>query len=121
MATCDARLRGRRAGIDEHGPGTLSLREVARRAGVSGVLSPREVARRAGVSRAAPTHHFGDQAGLLTRAAVQGYELLDAALTAAAYTGDFAELAITPPPHTDVSELARAVAHRLHADDRPRQ
>ena len=37
--------------LDESGPTQLSLRDLARRAGVS---------------HAAPAHHFGDKAGLLT-------------------------------------------------------
>lgn len=36
-------------------------------------LSLREVARRAGVSHAAPAHHFGDKAGLLTALATEGF------------------------------------------------
>ncbi len=47
--------------IDEVGPTAFSLREVARRAGVS---------------HAAPAHHFGDKAGLLTSIATEGFELL---------------------------------------------
>ncbi|HEY1324406.1 MAG TPA: TetR/AcrR family transcriptional regulator [Streptosporangiaceae bacterium] len=43
--------------------------------GVSGV-SLRDVARRAGVSHSAPAHHFGNKAGLLTAFATRGYELL---------------------------------------------
>ncbi len=43
--------------------------------GVSGV-SLRDVARRAGVSHGAPAHHFGSKAGLLTAFATAGYELL---------------------------------------------
>lgn len=43
-------------------------------------LSLREVARAAGVSHGAPAHHFGDKAGLLTAVAVQGYQLLAAHL-----------------------------------------
>ncbi|GLY26833.1 TetR/AcrR family transcriptional regulator [Kineosporia sp. NBRC 101731] len=39
-------------------------------------LSLRELARRAGVSHAAPGHHFGDRTGLLTAVAAQGFELL---------------------------------------------
>ena len=35
-------------------------------------LTLREVARRAGVSHAAPAHHFGDKAGLLTAYATEG-------------------------------------------------
>ena len=41
-------------------------------------LSLRAVARRAGVSHAAPKHHFGDRAGLLTALAVEGYQDLQA-------------------------------------------
>jgi AcrR family transcriptional regulator len=37
-------------------------------------LSLRDVARRAGVSHAAPAHHFGDKAGLLTAIATDGFE-----------------------------------------------
>lgn len=40
-------------------------------------FSLREVARRAGVSPAAPSHHFGHARGLLTAVAVQGFEVLD--------------------------------------------
>ena len=43
-------------------------------------LSLREVARAAGVSHGAPAHHFGDKAGLLTAVAIQGYRLLAAQL-----------------------------------------
>ena len=43
--------------------------------GVSGV-SLRGVARRAGVSHSAPAHHFGSKAGLLTAFATAGYQLL---------------------------------------------
>jgi AcrR family transcriptional regulator len=44
--------------IAERGPAALSLREIARRAGVS---------------HAAPAHHFGDKAGLLTAIATEGF------------------------------------------------
>ena len=39
-------------------------------------FSLRQVARRAGVSHAAPTHHFGDGQGLLTALAAEGYRRL---------------------------------------------
>ena len=45
-------------------------------------ISLRDLARRAGVSHAAPAHHFKDKAGLLTAIAIEGYDLLAAALTA---------------------------------------
>ena len=38
-------------------------------------LSLRELARRVGVSHAAPAHHFGDKAGLLTALATEGYRV----------------------------------------------
>lgn len=42
-------------------------------------LSLRDIARRAGVSHAAPIHHFGTKAGLLTELACEGFErLIDA-------------------------------------------
>lgn len=46
-------------------------------------LSLRDLARRAGVSHAAPAHHFGDRSGLLTALATDGYTMLGDALTAA--------------------------------------
>lgn len=61
-------LDGALAAIAEHGPAALSLRDVARRAGVS---------------HAAPAHHFGDKAGVLTAIATEGFELLAAATRAA--------------------------------------
>jgi AcrR family transcriptional regulator len=47
-----------------------------------GAMSLRGVARRAGVSHAAATYHFGDKAGLLTAVAVEGYQRLAEALRA---------------------------------------
>ncbi|MFE7509057.1 TetR/AcrR family transcriptional regulator [Promicromonospora sp. NPDC057488] len=43
-------------------------------------LSLRELARLAGVSHAAPAHHFGDKAGVLTAVATEGFALLAEAL-----------------------------------------
>lgn len=43
-------------------------------------LSLRDLARRAGVSHAAPAHHFKDRAGLLTAVAAEGFGLLSVAL-----------------------------------------
>ena len=45
-------------------------------------FSLREVARRSGVSPAAPAHHFGDAAGLLTAVATAAFDGLTAALEA---------------------------------------
>jgi AcrR family transcriptional regulator len=54
--------------IGERGPAGFSLREVARRAGVS---------------HAAPAHHFGDSRGLLTALAIDAFRALDVAMTRA--------------------------------------
>ena len=48
-----------------------------------GAFSLREVARRAGVSHTAPAHHFGDMRGLLTSVAEEGFLALHAALVEA--------------------------------------
>src|SRR3954465_15112768 len=59
-------------------------------------LSMRDVARRAGVSHAAPTHHFGDKAGLLTAFATEGFDLLAKALaTSRLASNSFLELGVT--------------------------
>jgi len=80
------------ASIEEAGPAALSLRDLARRAGVS---------------HAAPAHHFGDKAGLLTALAAEGYELLAADLVASRATnGSFLELGVT--------YVRFAVSHRAH-------
>lgn len=49
--------------------------EVIADKGLNG-FSLREVARRAGVSHAAPGYHFGDVRGLLTAVAIEGFETL---------------------------------------------
>ncbi len=54
--------------IGESGPHAVSLRDLARRTGVS---------------HAAPQHHFGDKAGLLTAIAAEGFELLARSLESA--------------------------------------
>ncbi|MFD3654173.1 TetR/AcrR family transcriptional regulator [Streptomyces sp. NPDC058620] len=48
-----------------------------------GALSLRDLARRAGVSHAAPAHHFKDRTGLLTAIAAEGYTLFADALSEA--------------------------------------
>ena len=80
------------AAIAEDGPAALSLRDLARRAGVS---------------HAAPTHHFGDKKGLLTALATEGFdELTRALLDARAQTGSFLEMG--------VAYVRYATTHRAH-------
>jgi AcrR family transcriptional regulator len=55
--------------------------------GVSGVTL-RDVARRAGVSHSAPAHHFGSKAGLLTAFATAGYQLLAESVIAEVVAAD---------------------------------
>lgn len=83
--------------------------------GVSGV-SLRDVARRAGVSHSAPAHHFGNKAGLLTAFATLGYQLLAESVIeevvesgAAGETGELAAIgrgyvrfALAHPAHFEV-------------------
>ena len=87
--------------------------EVIAERGVGG-FSLREVARRAGVSHTAPAHHFGDMRGLLTSLAAEGFDTLRQATSAAAEAhtdpvdqlsaiGEaYVELARTHPAHCAV-------------------
>lgn len=77
----------RRGGGYHHGDLRRALLDaglglVAER-GVDG-LTLREVARRAGVSHAAPHHHFADKPALVAALAERGFQELEAALRAAA-------------------------------------
>jgi AcrR family transcriptional regulator len=71
-------------------------------------LSLRDLARRAGVSHAAPAHHFGDKAGLLTALATEGYERLYAELQASGGEGflglgvAYVRFALANPAHFEV-------------------
>ena len=55
---------------------------VLERDGLAG-LTLRAVAREAGVSHAAPTHHFGDLTGLLSELAAVGFRMFNVAMVAA--------------------------------------
>src|SRR5436305_6327778 len=59
---------------------------VLERDGLPG-LTLRAVAREAGVSHAAPTHHFGDLTGLLSELAATGFRQFNAAMAAADSSG----------------------------------
>jgi AcrR family transcriptional regulator len=70
-------------------------------------MSLREVARRSGVSHAAAAYHFGDKAGLLTAVAAQGYRTLTEELQDARDAGrGFLEVG--------VGYVRFAVSHRAH-------
>jgi AcrR family transcriptional regulator len=64
----------------------IAAEQVLERDGLPG-LTLRAVAREAGVSHAAPTHHFGDLTGLLSELAAIGYRQFNAAMIAADAAG----------------------------------
>jgi AcrR family transcriptional regulator len=87
-----ALLRAAVASIEQTGPAAMSLREVARRAGVS---------------HAAAAYHFGDKAGLLTAVAAEGYTIL---------TGELQQAWDTWQAYLEVgvAYVRFAVSHRAH-------
>ncbi|GAA2827974.1 TetR/AcrR family transcriptional regulator [Kitasatospora aburaviensis] len=84
-AVLDAALEA----IGESGPSGWSLRELARRAGVS---------------HAAPAHHFGDKTGVLTAVAAEGFALF----------ADSLERAADDPYGAGVAYVRFAVDHRAY-------
>jgi AcrR family transcriptional regulator len=81
---------------------------VLERDGLSG-LTLRAVAREAGVSHAAPTHHFGDLTGLVSELAAIGFRQFNTAMAAAGAAG------------TSLMEkaMARAKAYVAYAQAHP--
>ncbi len=107
----------RNAGAGEEAPyhhGALrdALLEAAERVlerdGLSG-LTLRAVAREAGVSHAAPTHHFGDLTGLVSELAAIGFRQFNTAMAAASAAG-------TSPME---KAMARAKAYVAYAQAHP--
>ncbi|HEY4748381.1 MAG TPA: WHG domain-containing protein [Steroidobacteraceae bacterium] len=83
--------------------------KVLERDGLQG-LTLRAVAREAGVSHAAPTHHFGDLTGLLSELAAIGFRQFNAAMTAAGAAGG---------PSALEKAMARAKAYVAYAQAHP--
>lgn len=75
--------------------------ELLTEAGLEG-FTLREVARRAGVSHGAPAHHFGDVRGLLSAYAAEGFAQLSAAM---------AERRAAAPPHALDQLIAAGIAY----------
>ncbi len=107
----------RNAGAGEEAPyhhGALrdALLEAAERVlerdGLSG-LTLRAVAREAGVSHAAPTHHFRDLTGLVSELAAIGFRQFNTAMAAASAAG-------TSPME---KAMARAKAYVAYAQEHP--
>jgi AcrR family transcriptional regulator len=96
-----------------HGALDAALLEAAERVlerdGLAG-LTLRAVAREAGVSHAAPTHHFGDLTGLLSELAAIGFRQFNAAAIAAVDSGGSTA--------TDKA-MARAKAYVAYAQAHP--
>jgi AcrR family transcriptional regulator len=81
---------------------------VLERDGLAG-LTLRAVAREAGVSHAAPTHHFGDLTGLISELAAIGFRMFNAAMVAAGNS----------ETHLPMKGLANAKAYVAYAQAHP--
>ena len=81
---------------------------VLERDGLAG-LTLRAVAREAGVSHAAPTHHFGDLTGLISELAAIGFRMFNAAMVAAGNS----------ETHLAMKGLASAKAYVAYAQAHP--
>ncbi|NOJ44944.1 TetR/AcrR family transcriptional regulator [Bradyrhizobium archetypum] len=93
---------------DLHDALLAAAERVLERDGLPG-LTLRAVAREAGVSHAAPTHHFGDLAGLLSELAAIGFRRFNEAMIAAGNT----------ETHPLMKSMARAKAYVAYAQARP--
>jgi AcrR family transcriptional regulator len=102
-----ALLAAAEAEISEHGIEAFSLRQVARRAGVS---------------HAAPAHHFGDANGLLTALAAEGFRqfrAMQAVREAAADKTPRAQMIAAGMGYVDFALARPALFRLMHASDRP--
>jgi len=93
---------------DLHDALLAAAERVLEREGLPG-LTLRAVAREAGVSHAAPTHHFGDLTGLLSELAAIGFRRFNEAMIAAGNTETLPLM----------KALARAKAYVAYAQARP--
>ena len=93
---------------DLHDALLAAAERVLERDGLPG-LTLRAVAREAGVSHAAPTHHFGDLTGLLSELAAIGFRRFNEAMVAAGNTETLPVM----------KALARAKAYVAYAQARP--
>src|SRR6201994_2529845 len=108
--------RGRRSAAEEtpyhHGALRDALLQAAERVlerdGLAG-LTLRAVAREAGVSHAAPTHHFGDLTGLVSELAAIGFRQFNAAMGSAC----------SPDMPYPARGMARAKAYVAYAEAHP--
>ena len=93
---------------DLHDALLAAAERVLERDGLPG-LTLRAVAREAGVSHAAPTHHFGDLSGLLSELAAIGFRRFNEAMIAAGNS----------ETHPLMKALARAKAYVAYAQAQP--
>jgi AcrR family transcriptional regulator len=98
----EALLAAARAELTEHGTAAISLRAVARRAGVS---------------HAAPKYHFRDRAGLLTAIATEGFLTLARALAGADESDTRRQLAALGAAYIDFGLANPALFELMFAPD----
>jgi AcrR family transcriptional regulator len=98
----EALLAAARAELIEHGTAAISLRAIARRAGVS---------------HAAPKYHFRDRAGLLTAIATEGFLALSRALTRADDSDTRRQLAALGAAYIDFGLANPALFELMFASD----
>jgi AcrR family transcriptional regulator len=109
VAERPARRRRKSSGDTPYHHGDLheallkAAEQVLERDGLPG-LTLRAVAREAGVSHAAPTHHFGDLTGLLSELAAIGFRQFGAAMAAA-------RASATTPPERGMASAKAYVAY----------